>query len=370
MSQPNFNTMSLQEIRERREGLKAEARKLVNQTPDGKWTPAAQARFDGIEGEIAVYDAAIEKYQGALNRAAGDIARTGRSTGPFGSLGEQLQCVAAAAAPGGRPDERLYQVLNAGSGMQEGVGSEGGFLVQEDFSTALLGRVLSAAPLAIRANRIPLSAGASSIVLPAVDESSRANGARWGGVASYWAGEGDEFTPSRPKIRRLKLELKKLVGLCYATEELVADSSALTTVIGQAFEDEFVFKVDDALLRGDGAGKPLGVLNSPCLVTTPKEANQAAGTVIFENIKSMWARMPAKNRGNAVWLINQEVEPQLYSTGPGGRHRGRPRSYLPGRPSLGSAVCYPLRPPGHPHSSRPAPLARWATSCLPTTAST
>ncbi|MFA7462326.1 MAG: phage major capsid protein, partial [Anaerovoracaceae bacterium] len=34
-------------------------------------------------------------------------------------------------------------------------------------------------------------------------------------------------------------------------------------------------------------------------------------TVKFENLSKMWARLPARSRRNAIWLINQEVEPQL-----------------------------------------------------------
>jgi HK97 family phage major capsid protein len=54
---------------------------------------------------------------------------------------------------------------------------------------------------------------------------------------------------------------------------------------------------------------------SPALVTVPKEAGQGADTVVSENISKMWARMWAKSRANAVWFINQDVEPQLDAMG-------------------------------------------------------
>jgi HK97 family phage major capsid protein len=49
------------------------------------------------------------------------------------------------------------------------------------------------------------------------------------------------------------------------------------------------------------------------LVTQAAESGQAADTVLFENIVNMWSRLIASSRANAVWYINQEVEPQLYS---------------------------------------------------------
>jgi HK97 family phage major capsid protein len=35
--------------------------------------------------------------------------------------------------------------------------------------------------------------------------------------------------------------------------------------------------------------------------------------VVYENVLNMWSRMWARSRANAVWLVNQDVEPQLYT---------------------------------------------------------
>jgi HK97 family phage major capsid protein len=109
----------------------------------------------------------------------------------------------------------------------------------------------------------------------------------------------------------LELNLKKLIGLCYATGELLSDSTALEAVISQAFAEEFGFKVDDAIYRGTGAGQPLGFLNSPALISVPKTASQTADTITFNNVLDMWTRMWARSRANSAWFVNQECEPQL-----------------------------------------------------------
>jgi HK97 family phage major capsid protein len=70
---------------------------------------------------------------------------------------------------------------------------------------------------------------------------------------------------------------------------------------------------EDAIFRGDGAGKPLGFLNSPAKVSVAKESGQASKTIVYENVVKMWSRMWARSRANAVWFINQDVEPQLYT---------------------------------------------------------
>jgi hypothetical protein len=46
-------------------------------------------------------------------------------------------------------------------------------------------------------------------------------------------------------------------------------------------------------------------------VQVSKETSQPADTVWMTNIEKMYARMYAPWRRNAVWLINQDLEPQL-----------------------------------------------------------
>lgn len=229
----------------------------------------------------------------------------------FESLGEFLQAVIKADTGRGI-DQRLVEV-RAASGMNEGSGAEGGFLVQQDFATELIKRTYETGILANRCRKIPISSAANSLKLKGIDEKSRANGSRWGGVQAYWEAEAETVEATKPKFRTMELKLHKLIGLCYATEELLEDAAALESIIQQSFAEEFAFKVDDAIIRGLGSGMPLGILNSGCKVTVNKQGGQAANTILAENIINMWARMWARSRQNAVWLINQDIEPQLYT---------------------------------------------------------
>lgn len=228
----------------------------------------------------------------------------------FTSFGQQMSAVMRAGAPGGPVDPRLH---NAASGLNETVPSDGGFLVQTDFSATLLEQVYETGVLASRAERVPISGMANSIKINGVDETSRAAGSRGGGIRGYWADEADEKTKSKPKFRKIELTLKKLIGLCWATDELLADAAALEAIISKGFVSEFGFLLDDAMVNGNGAGMPLGVMNAGCLVTQDKEVGQAATTVVAENVINMFARLFASSRSNAAWFINQNVEPQLHT---------------------------------------------------------
>jgi hypothetical protein len=303
------NQIDPQEIQKAREQLRAkaaEARKLNEDNPGDKWTPALQGRFDSLKSECEEISNDIKRmedmqtmYRKMKNAPRGEAPRPGArietggmaapSDGPFRNLGEQMQAVVNAAKPGGRVDERLYQVMDSYAGSGEGLGSDG------------------------RCRHIPIGPNSNRLEAPIVDETSRATGSRWGGLNVYWLAEGSEIPTSKPKFGKLSLDLGKLCGLCHATEELLADSTAFGAILTQGFSEELAFRLDDAIFRGDGVGKPLGITESPALVQVAKETDQDADTILWENVRKMWTRIPGRNRPNAVWLVNQEAEEQLYS---------------------------------------------------------
>jgi HK97 family phage major capsid protein len=238
----------------------------------------------------------------------------------FNSLGEQLACVMRAGVPGGHADPRLFNA--AASGLNESVQSDGGFLVQQDFAQELLQDVIQTGILASRVGRrIPISGNANSTKINGIDETSRVS-TRSGGIVAYWASEAEEKTKSKPKFRQIELNLQKLIGLCYATDEMLADAGQLESVIREGFTNEFGFQIDEAMINGTGAGQPLGILNSGSLVSVTKETGQKAATVVTENIIKMYARRFASQTQGYAWYYNQAIEPQLFtmsmSVGTGG----------------------------------------------------
>jgi HK97 family phage major capsid protein len=239
-----------------------------------------------------------------------NISRT--PSGPFKSFGQQLQAVAQAARPGQRADERLFQIRNAATGLNEGIGSEGGFLVQTDFSNEILQDSFNEGLLAKRCRRQPISANSNSIKIPGVDETSRATGSRFGGVQGYWLDEAAEKQKSKPKFRQIELNLKKNVVLIYSSDELLADATALEAYIREVAPKEIAFQIDDGIINGVGAGQMLGILNSGCLVTQNKESGQDASTLLTENILSM-AERTLGPLNNYAWFYNKKCLRQIYS---------------------------------------------------------
>jgi len=268
---------------------------------------------------------------------------------PFKSLGEQLISVANAEDRSMERDPRLMQVKQ--TGLSEGVGADGGFLVQTDFVSTILQRNYALGEVLKRCAKMPISANSNGVKIPGIQETSRADGFRMGGVLAYWRGEAAAKKASQPAFRIVELSLEKLTGLVYATDELLQDAGALEAWIMQNLPQELIFKGEDAVIRGTGAGMPLGILNSGATVTVAEEVGQVADSFLFENVTNMYARMWTRSLPNAVWFINQDVWPQLMrmylqtgATGmpvfmPAGGVSGAPHSTLMGKPIIPVEYC-------------------------------
>lgn len=272
-----------------------------------------------------------------------DAADRALKASPYKSLGEFLLDVAQAGAHGIMPDRlkplrgddpmdengfnmgkalgdnfvgsltnaAYRRSVKAPYGLNEATPSQGGFLVDTDRAAGILSRVYDVGQLLQRVDMVGISAASNGMTFYAEDETSRVAGSRRGGIRAYWAAEAGEKTKSMPTFRELELKLRKVIGLVYATDELLADASALESWILRNLPEELRFTVEDAIINGTGVGMPLGILNSGALVTVAKEANQAADTVVSQNVMKMWSRRWVPGR-DYVWLVNQDVGPQLW----------------------------------------------------------
>lgn len=201
----------------------------------------------------------------------------------------------------------------AGTGMAQGVTSDGGVLVPPAFSKEIWdgARVQSDSMLQY-CDTMPIDAGVESVTIPASAETSRADGSRWGGVRGCWKSELGALASSKPTFRDVKIEPQELYVFGYISDKLLRNApGTASTILANAAADEINFKLGDSVFNGDGAGKPKGIIGHAATIDVAKESGQAAATVVAQNINKMYSRCHAKFRSGAAWFINQEVEPQL-----------------------------------------------------------
>ena len=224
------------------------------------------------------------------------------------AFGEMLQAVYRAQTDQGI--DRRLSYFSAAQGAGQVIGPDGGFLLRTTEQDAIKLRMAGGQILS-RVRPIPLDDGSDSLKINVVDETSRVAGSRHGGVRGYWVSEGTAPTATRPKFREYTLSVHGLGAFGYATNNLLRNVSALGAMMLPAFSDELRFLTEDAIVNGTGAGMPSGLLIAGGLISLAKESNQAAATVVYENLPKMWSRLLVELRANAVWLIHSDVEPQL-----------------------------------------------------------
>jgi HK97 family phage major capsid protein len=134
-----------------------------------------------------------------------------------------------------------------------------------------------------------------------------------GGLTMEWVGEGEQLSSQTGTLRQINLVAKKGSIMVDVTNELLADAPAASIQLEGIMRDAARFGLEAAVLTGNGAGRPLGVLNDPALITVAAESGQAADTLVYENIINMVARLHPNLLPRAVWVANPNILPQLLS---------------------------------------------------------
>ena len=250
-------------------------------------------------------------------------------TNDFRDLGDFARSVRAAA--NGRADPRLMAAATYGN---EATGSQGGFAVPPEFADQIYATLDGEQSLMTFCHQFKI--GSNRLELPS-DESPA-----WGatGVHCSWESEGAVLPQLKPELKGNELNLSRLKALVPVTDELDNDSPALADWLTWRFGEAIRWKLNDAILDGDGNGKPLGILNAPATLTVSKVAGQAAGTILGANILGMYQRLLASSQVGAVWIANPDALINLASVNLengapayiANNGQGAPGGYLLGRP--------------------------------------
>jgi len=232
---------------------------------------------------------------------------------PFKSIAEQMRATKSYAYAGyEKSDSRLKRLMawseKAIQGSNELIPSQGQIMLEPTLVADFLKPVHEVGPFSSRAKKMPVSSNSNYGWINGIDETARTAGNRWGGVRGYWLAEGDSLTKSQPKFRRINWELHKIGVLQYATDELLADSAQLNSVIQQSAAEELSFMVNDAMVRGTGAGQPSGILNGGALISATRTN---ATNIDHDDILRMINRLEPSLYASAVWFAHPDTQPEL-----------------------------------------------------------
>lgn len=298
---------------------------------------ALSQEFDELEGDIARYEANVERNLRLRNsgnrqvdppsggaqgepsqtRAQADGGRArasvpaqpkdnrGAGTWGFQNFGNYLASVRNMSAKGGTLDPRYVQNAPSTYG-QEGVGADGGFAVPPDFRTEIVKKVMGEDSLLGMVDQMVTSSNAITVPL---DQTAPWDSS--GGIQAYWESEAGQKTQSKVALSELTVKANKVIVLVPMTDELLQDAPSMASYVNKKAPEKIYYKTNEAIIKGTGVGQPLGILNSAGTITVDAVSGQAADTVVFQNIMSMYYRMNSASRRKAVWLMNGDAEEQL-----------------------------------------------------------
>ena len=318
----------LRELQARKATLVKEARALTER--------AATDNRDLSDEEVSAFDALknrIDATTHAIDREASLIAEEAqmgmtvphagafitvtdnRAQDPlqgFHNLGDFVQAVYQADRPGKAIDERLLiggglGAAAPGSFGNEAAGQDGGFLVPPQFSQQIFKLSLGEDSLLPLTDNVEVSG--NSMAFPK-DETTP-----WGtnGIRAYWQGEANAAIATKPVLGLSTLRLKKLMALVPTTDELLDDTNALSSYLPEKVALSIRWKTNESILFGTGNGVPVGCLNAGATVTVAKETGQTTQTLLPQNLAKMIARLPTGSFANAVWIVNNDVLPALFT---------------------------------------------------------
>lgn len=303
------------ELRARKKALKDQADALVVEDKLTEATALADQMEEinrSISGLEALAKASHEEaepvYDGVLHSGKPKDVGKGEEK-PFASLGEQLQAVYN-FRKNHVEDKRLQRVNNTVLGANEGSGADGGFAIQTDFAGMILESAVQQSPLLNRLDRYTCSSAANSMRWISADETDVSKSV-FGGIQMYWAAEASTVAASKPQFREMKMDLEKMMGFFYCTDEMLSDAAFMSSFAGSSFALAGDRLLTEGVISGDGVGKPLGLLRSKALIEVAKEASQEAGTFVGANAIKMQARAMPRGRERLVWLMHPDLEEQL-----------------------------------------------------------
>lgn len=209
----------------------------------------------------------------------------------------------------------LAPQATAGSDEQSGASSPyGEFLVPKVTQAGILTTAIESNPMAGRTKMVPMAS--PTVAFNARVDKNHTTSVS-GGLRAYRRAEAAAVAASRMSFEQIELKADSLMGVAFATEEILRDSpESFTALLDSGFRDEFEAKLIAERLSGTGAGEYMGIAASPCLIDVPKENGQVAATINYANIVKMRAR--CYGYSNAVWYANQDCLPELLRiTAPG-----------------------------------------------------
>lgn len=179
--------------------------------------------------------------------------------------------------------------------LQEGVDSEGGYLVPDEFEQTLVQSLEAENVVRSLAHVITTASGSHKIPIVATK-----------GTAA-WVDEEGTIPEGDDAFGQQLIGAHKVATMIKVSEELLNDSAFdLEAYFRTEFARRIGNKEEEAFLTGDGSGKPTGIFNA----TGGGQLGVTAGSataITADELIDLFYSLNSAYRKNAVWLLNDST---------------------------------------------------------------
>ncbi|MBA7531573.1 hypothetical protein ES705_23786 [subsurface metagenome] len=179
--------------------------------------------------------------------------------------------------------------------------------------------------------------------IPAYADTNRATDGIAGVIATYTP-ETVDATQDEPVFRMISMAISKLSCFVKTSSELLEDSGIpLSETIAFVLASATSYMEDWQYINGTGAGSPLGVLNSPCLITIAEEGGQEVGEIAYQNVYKIFGQFMPQSYAKGIWLCSISLIPSMLALSqPIGTSGERIKIMKEGKPGQFSLLGLPL----------------------------
>lgn len=272
-------------------------------------------RMNDLKGEIRAFDARLEALDLAeaskkdIKTFTPEVKKADRSIIEF-TGGPATNRTYAGMFNQGRALEVNDEAIRAfRASMVEGVPASGGLSVPEPLAAQWLDDSIESEIIRPRATVWPMDSATRKV--PGWDCNNQATGELFGGFKMEMLAEEGTGNKQTGKLRSIELAARKGAIFVDVSAELIEDGLGFEAQLDRAMKTSIGYGLDNLWINGTGAGQPLGIRNDPAKVQVAKATGQAANSIIWENVTSMFARMYPAGQRRAVWICNNNAIVQL-----------------------------------------------------------
>ena len=188
--------------------------------------------------------------------------------------------------------------------LAEGAGATGGYGVPVEYGGLLLDMAKEFNALR-KAGALTTTISGNSKSYPVFDietAPSAGDTAYAGGAIAYWTEEAGSITESEPRFREVKLVAHKLAAYSLASAEVRDDFvESIDGIMARSFAKAIGSKEEYAFFRGDGVGKPLGIMAGGGILASTRSA---ASTIALADLSQMISDLTPDSYNSAAFFCS------------------------------------------------------------------